>query len=162
MPPVLHSAAMKGQIVERAVHLLDCAARAVGRDNPERLPEHLLTGRAGEEAAYFYLRRNGYVITARNWRSPRHRGELDLVGWDDDVLCFIEVKTRSTREVATAEVAVDEEKRRDLIAVARDYRRRALRNRTTHGALCRFDIVSVYTEGGAPDITLFKNAFPMP
>ncbi|MGI9103867.1 MAG: YraN family protein [Terriglobales bacterium] len=161
---MLHSRAMKGRVVERLVGVLDSATRALGRENPKRLPKHLLTGRRGEDAAYFYLRRNGYVITARNWRSPRHRGELDLVGWDGDVLCFIEVKTRSTREVATAEAAVDEEKRGDLIAVARDYRRRAARNRTIRGALCRFDIVSIYfdTENGSPDITLFKNAFPMP
>jgi putative endonuclease len=98
-------------------------------------------------------------MVARNWRSPRHRGELDLVGWDGDVLCFIEVKTRSTRQVATAEAAVDEEKRTDLGAVARDYRRRV-----SGEPMSRFVLVSVYydTEGASPDITLFKNASPMP
>jgi putative endonuclease len=118
-----------------------------------------VTGTRGEDAAYFYLRRLGFVMVARNWRSPRHRGELDLVGWDGDVLCFIEVKTRTTRAVAPAEAAVDEEKRRDLGAVARDYRRRVKGSPTL-----RFDIVSVYydTEKNSPDITLFKNAFPMP
>jgi putative endonuclease len=95
----------------------------------------------------------------RNWRSPRHRGELDLVGWDRDVLCFIEVKTRTTRDIKPAEAAVDEEKRRDLGAVARDYRRRVPADPAV-----RFDVVSIYydTEVTSPVITLFKNAFPMP
>ena len=99
------------------------------------------------------------MLVARNWRSPRHRGELDLVGWDGEALCFIEVKTRTTREVKPAEAAVDEEKRRDLAAVARDYRRRVRGEATV-----RFDVVSVYydTEGAPPEITLFKNAFAMP
>ena len=150
---------MNGRIVEKLVHALDRAAEATGRENPRHLPAHLLTGRRGEDDAYFYLRRLGYIMVARNWRSPRHRGELDLVGWDGDVLCFIEVKTRTTRAVAPAEAAVDEKKRRDLAAVARDYRRRVAGN-----PALRFDVVSVYydTEVTSPDITLFKNAFQMP
>ena len=150
---------MKGRVVEKLAHALDRVAAAAGRGNPERLPQHLLTGRRGEDAAYFYLRRQGYVMVARNWRSSRHRGELDLVGWDGDVLCFIEVKTRTTRDVKPAEAAVDEEKRRDLGAVARDFRRRV----PGEPAL-RFDVLTVYYDTGnnSPDITLFKNAFPMP
>ena len=150
---------MKGRVVEKLAHALDGAARIAGRGNPERLPAHLITGRRGEDDAYFYLRRQGYIMVARNWRSSRHRGELDLVGWDGDVLCFIEVKTRTTRDVKPAEAAVDEEKRRDLGAVARDYRRRVPGDPDV-----RFDVLSVYydTEVTSPDITLFKNAFRMP
>jgi len=150
---------MKGRVVEKLAHRLDRAAAAVGRENPERKPAHLLTGKRGEEAAYFYLRRRGYLMIARNWRSPRHHGELDLVGWDADVLCFIEVKTRTTRDIAPGETAVDWEKRRELGAVARDFRRRV-----PGSPQVRFDIVSVYygTEVTTPEITLFKNAFPMP
>ena len=140
---------MRGTVVKAAVGALDRLARVLGRDNPDKLPEHLITGRKGEEAAYFYLRKQGYVIVARNWRSARHRGELDLVGWDGDVLCFVEVKTRTTRDVKPAEAAVDEEKRRDLSAVARDYRMR-LKEEPPF----RFDIVSLYDEGGKPEITL--------
>ena len=131
---------MKGRVVEKLARALDRSRRrAVGRDNPEQAAAHLLTGRRGEDDAYFYLRRLGYVMVARNWRSPRHRGELDLVGWDGDVLCFIEVKTRTTRDIKPAEAAVDEEKRRDLGAVARDFRRRV-----PGAPALRFDVVSVY------------------
>src|SRR6478672_3164799 len=86
-------------------------------------PAHLRIGRRGEEDAYFYLRRRGYVMVARNHRTARHRGEIDLIGWDKDVLCFIEVKTRTTRDVKPAEAAVDRKKRGDLRTVIRDYLR---------------------------------------
>ncbi len=117
-------------------------------------PEHIRTGRRGEELAYFHLRRDGYVIVARNYRSPWHKSEIDLIGWEGDVLCFIEVKTRTTREVATAAAAVDEEKQRDLTRVARHYR-----NREAPDAQCRFDVVTVYLDQPRPEITLYRNAF---
>jgi putative endonuclease len=152
---------MKGTLVKAAVGALDQAARVLRGRNQAEAPAHLTTGRSGEELAYFHLRRLGYVMVARNWRSPRQRGELDLVGWDDDVLCFIEVKTRTTRDVKPAEAAVDERKRKDLARVARDFLRR-LRHQPKSAP--RFDVVSVYCErgGSSPQITLFKNAFPMP
>ena len=74
------------------------------------LPEHQRLGRRGEEDAYFYLRRNGYVMVARNFRTPLHRGEIDLIAWKKDVLCFIEVKSRTSRDVKPAEAAVDRDK----------------------------------------------------
>ena len=81
----------------------------------ERPFEHQIT-RRGERDAYFYLRRRGYVMVARNFRSPLRRGEVDLIAWDGDVLCFIEVKTRTTRAVKPAEAAVDRDKQRALTA----------------------------------------------
>ncbi|MGZ4836854.1 MAG: YraN family protein [Terriglobales bacterium] len=150
---------MTGRLVEAAARVLDRAAGAVKRDNPGERPEHLRTGQRGEDDAFFYLRRLGYVMVARNWRSLRHRGELDLVGWDGEVLCFVEVKSRTTRQVAPAEAAVDRQKRRDLGAVARDFLHHIKGNPEA-----RFDIISVYYEASekTPHITLFKNAFPMP
>jgi putative endonuclease len=118
-------------------------------------PEHLLIGRRGEEEAYFHLRKLGYVMVARNYRSPRSRSELDLVGWDNFTLCFIEVKTRTTRAVQAAEAAVDADKQRDLAGVAQEFLRKV-----KGSPPYRFDIVSVYLGPGVqPDITLFRDAF---
>jgi putative endonuclease len=118
-------------------------------------PRHQQTGTCGEEAAYFYLRKMGYTMVARNFRSPRYRGEIDLIGWDADVLCFIEVKTRTSRDVKTAEAAVDRHKRRELAQVAREYLRRV-----PPTCQWRFDIVSVYYGGPmvGPQIEVFRNA----
>ena len=55
------------------------------------------TGIRGETFAYWYLRRHGYTIIARNFTVPGIKGEIDLVGYDGAVLAFIEVKTRTRR-----------------------------------------------------------------
>jgi len=79
------------------------------------------------------------------------------LGWDGEVLCFIEVKTRTTREVKPAEAAVDVEKQRDLRGMAHEYMRRV-----SGSPAHRFDILSIYILDGAdPEFTLFKNAFPV-
>src|SRR5437899_2562732 len=119
-------------------------------------PAHQRIGRHGEEDAYFHLRKLGYVMVARNFRSPRRRGEIDLIGWDKDVLCFVEVKTRTTREVKPAEAAVDRDKQREVIAVAREYLRRL-----PPSCQWRCDVVTVYYEKHScqPQFELFQNAF---
>ena len=119
-------------------------------------PEHIKTGRRGEELAYFHLRKHKYTIVARNFRTPWHKSELDLIGWDRQTLCFIEVKTRTTRDVATAEAAVDEAKRDDLRRVGRHYLRQCAEHTAT-----RFDIVTVYLDHPSPEITILKNAFQL-
>jgi putative endonuclease len=118
-------------------------------------PHHQRIGARGEEDAYFHLRKLGYSIVSRNFRSPRRRGEIDLVGWDGDVLCFIEVKTRTSRQVKPPEAAVNRHKRREVAEVAREYRRRL-----PPSCQWRFDIVSVYYDGFAslPQIEVFRNA----
>ena len=145
-----------GRLTHAAIRVLDWLAKHTLP--PDNLPAHQRIGKRGEEDAYFYLRRRGYVMVARNFRSPHHHGEIDLVGWDKDVLCFIEVKTRTTHDVKPAEAAVDRDKQRALAQVARDYLR--------HMALpCqwRFDVVTVYYEGkpSQPRFELFQNAFPV-
>jgi len=112
-------------------------------------------GARGEEDAYFHLRESGYLIVARNYRSPRCRGEIDLIGWDHDVLCFIEVKTRTSRDIKPAEAAVDRHKRREVAEVAREYLRRL-----PPSCQWRFDIVSVYYGQltSRPQFELFRNA----
>ena len=144
---------MSGRIVHAVLRTLDSINRLLLRP-PGDVPPHILTGRRGEEEAYFYLRRLGYVMVARNWRSPRRRGEIDLIGWDGDTLCFIEVKTRTTREVKPAEAAVGHEKQKQLAAVAREYARRI-----SGAPMRRYDILSVYLDCDPPQFTLFRNAF---
>jgi putative endonuclease len=150
-----------GRFTETTLHLLDWLAKRTLA--PEDIAAHQQTGRRGEEAAYFYLRRRCYIIIARNFRSPNHRGELDLVGWEHNILCFIEVKTRTTRGMAPAEAAVDRDKQRDLSLVARDFLRQM-----PEKCESRFDVLSVYYESAhsavsncRPSFELFQNAFPM-
>jgi len=145
-----------GRLTQATLRALDwLAARTLALDDS---PEHLRTGRRGEEDAYFYLRRRGYAMIARNYRSPHHRGELDLVGWDGDVLCFVEVKTRTARDFQPAEAAVDRAKKEELRRMARDFLRHM-----AEPCQWRFDVLAVYYEHGEhqPAFELFQNAFPV-
>jgi putative endonuclease len=152
---------LSGRITQAVLHGLDRLAR---KQFIETIPSHLLTGRRGEEDAYFYLRKKGYVLVARNFRTARHRGEIDLIGWaknrDEDVLCFIEVKTRTTRDVKPAHAAVDRKKRRDLRVVIRDYLHSLPRRQFPQAPQWRFDVITVYYQGSAlhPTFELFQNA----
>ncbi len=120
---------------------------------------HLRTGHRGEEDAYFYLRHLGYVMVARNFRSPRRHGEIDLIAWHHDVLCFIEVKTRTSHDVKPAETAVDRDKWRQLSAVAREYMRPFPAD-----LQWRFDLITVYYDrhSNRPQFQLFQHALPSP
>ena len=121
-----------------------------------REPPHLATGRRGERAAFFHLRRLDFVVTAQGWRTPKAHGDLDLIAWDNDVLCFVEVKTRTTRAVAPAEAAVDTDKKRMLRKMAHHY----LRQLPNRDVPVRFDILSIYLEAGSSaEFTLFRGAF---
>jgi putative endonuclease len=132
---------------------LDWLGRRVLPDDVR--PARQRIGVRGEEDAYFYLRQLGYAMVARNYRSARCRGEIDLIGWEGDVLCFVEVKTRTSRDVKTAEAAVDYHKRREVAEVAREYLRRI-----PPSCQWRFDVVSVYYDGrnSRPQFEVFRNA----
>jgi putative endonuclease len=146
--------AFSGRPTQAVLWLLDWLAEHTLP--PEKIAPHHRTGRRGEEAAYFHLRRLGYTMVARNFRSPRCRGEIDLIGWEDDVLCFVEVKTRTTRDVKPGEAAVDRHKRREVAAVVREYLRRL-----PPSCQWRFDVVSVYYEqskASQPQIEVFRNS----
>ena len=115
-----------------------------------------LLGREGEEAAYWHLRDQGFVMVERNYRPQGLHGEIDLIGWEDDVLCFVEVKTRTTLDVKPGEAAVNRHKRREVAAVVREYLRRF-----PPSCQWRFDVVSVYyprLKASRPQIEVFRNS----
>jgi putative endonuclease len=143
---------VSGRLTYAAIRILDwISAKTLPREN---VSDHLRTGRRGEEDAYFYLRRRGCIMVARNFRTPNRRGEIDLIGWHEDVLCFVEVKTRTTYDVKPAEAAVDRDKRHELLAVAREYLRHLADSRQW-----RLEVISVYydQQSSRPQIELFQN-----
>src|SRR3979411_2844645 len=78
------------------------------------------TGVRGETYAYWYLRRHGYVMIARNFTYRGMKGEIDLVGYDGATVAFVEVKTRTSEgsDFGTPEEAVTHQKRRHLSRIA--------------------------------------------
>jgi putative endonuclease len=119
------------------------------------------TGRIGEDLAARFLTRQGYRLVVANFKAPVGRnskgvqvtGEIDLIALDGDVLCFIEVKTRSSEDFAPIITAVDRRKQRQITRTARVYRKIfAIRNINY-----RFDVVTVLrSDGRKPQIELKK------
>lgn len=124
-----------------------------------KVPAHLATGVRGEREALFYLRKMGYTVVARRWKSTKLRGDVDLIGWDGEWLCFVEVKTRTGRdEMSPAESAVDEGKREMLRKMARAYVR-GFPQKLRNGVPVRFDVVSVYLQASGAEFDLYRGAF---
>lgn len=112
------------------------------------------SGRRGEDLAHRFLRKQGYIIVARNYRLSSGDAEADLIARDGEDLVIVEVKTRATDEYGPPEQAVNPEKRRHLMRVAREYARKT----GTPWEQVRFDIVSIVLRQ-PPEIALLKAAF---
>jgi putative endonuclease len=141
--------------LERGIAGLDCMARLHGRESA--LPAHLVAGIRGEDAAYFHLRRKGYIVVARRWSPGHEPGDIDLIAWQGPLLCIVEVKTRTAHDDSPAEVAVDAHKRMMLRRLARQYVRQ-LPQKTAPQV--RFDVISVYLVAGQKKEFLhFESAF---
>jgi putative endonuclease len=127
------------------------------RKEDHRTPRQI-TGARGEKTAAKYLRRRGYKILLKNFRSGK--AEVDIVARHKDWLVFVEVKTRKTEQFGAPSEAVDREKHRNLSKAALDYLR-LLDNPPIH---FRFDVVEVVQRDGVrtPDaIRLIQNAFDL-
>ena len=143
--------------LDRLAQFANRAHRGVAGSLAPGLPAHLTIGIEGEDAAYFHLRRKGYVVVARRWSSGSLQGDLDLIAWQGPMLCFIEVKTRTAHDATPAEAAVDSHKRNILRRLAREYVRQ-LPQQTAPPV--RFDVISVYlVPGEEKEFVHFESAF---
>jgi putative endonuclease len=141
--------------LERSLAGLNWVANRRGQTGS--LPAHLATGIEGEDAAFFYLRRKGYIVAARRWSSGNVPGDLDLVAWQGPLLCIVEVKTRTAHDIAAAEVSVDSHKRHTLRRLARQYVRQLPQESTPP---VRFDVISVYlVPGEEKEFVHFEGSF---
>ena len=94
-------------------------------------------GAAAEAFAASYLRRMGYRIVGQN-RAFRC-GELDIVAYEEEVLCFVEVRHRSQKRYGGALASITPSKQRRLIRAAACY----LQTLKPPWPLCRFDVVAL-------------------
>jgi putative endonuclease len=117
------------------------------RNSERPTAPHIALGRRGEHLAAERLRREGYHLVAsnfkinigRNRRGAIVQAELDLIAYEDETLCFIEIKTRASDWYAAPEANVDLRKRRQVARAARAYRRLV----GLFDAPYRYDVVSV-------------------
>src|SRR5215213_1722572 len=104
-------------------------------------------GKLGEAYAAAYLEQAGYRLVAANFTLPVGRNlrdavvnaEIDLVAYEGETLCFVEVKTRASDWFAPPQVNVDLRKRRQITRAARNYRQMLGIKSEPH----RYDVVTV-------------------
>ena len=106
-------------------------------------------GRRGERVAVKFLTKEGYKILEKNFKT--HIGEIDIIAEDEQTLCFIEVKTRSSDNFGAPSEAVTLKKQEKYYKVASEY----LVRKGRMDSVCRFDVVEI--EDGK--INLIKDAF---
>ena len=114
------------------------------------------SGALGEECAAKHLERVGYRIICRNYRT--RLAEIDIIAVHGECLCFVEVKTRKSKNFGSAYEAVNFAKRQKMILGAKSFM-------AAHPSFSqfRFDVVEVYGSlaGGfeADEINVIQNAF---
>jgi putative endonuclease len=111
-------------------------------------------GYAREALAEALLVARGYRIIERNWRGGG--GEIDRIAWEGDLLCFVEVRARSSARYGPWQT-VDRAKQRRIIRAASAYLGRI---RARPRPMARFDVVSIVdVPGKAAEALLIRNAF---
>jgi putative endonuclease len=111
-------------------------------------------GAYGERVAGAFVRRHGYKVLTRNYKTTG--GEIDLVCRHGDVLVFVEVKTRAEVGFVRPAEAIDERKEDALRLAARRY----LELLQVEDVTYRFDAVEVQLKtGDIPSCTLLPNFF---
>jgi putative endonuclease len=122
--------------------------------------DRLKTGMEGENLAVRFLKKNGYKILERNYRSLL--GEIDIIAQEKGALAFVEVKTKKSDSFAPPEWSVNRRKQEKIIRVACQYMN-DLEKRGKKFDEYRFDVVAVcyLEEGKKKEVRLFKNAFQL-
>lgn len=112
-------------------------------------------GKKNEKLAVGFLKRRGYRIIERNFRT--RMGEVDIIATDGDTIVFVEVKARRSGRYGHPKFAVTPAKQRHLSIAALSY----LKKTGNTGARARFDVVTVRYAGDMPTVEHFQNAFEL-
>lgn len=112
-------------------------------------------GQKGESVAVRYLKKQGYKIIERNYRSKA--GEIDIIAREKRTLVFVEVKTRRSRSFGSPKWAVTPKKQKAISMAALYYLK--MTDQTNVDA--RFDVVSILARGEDTLIELVRNAFDL-
>jgi len=114
--------------------------------------EHNEIGIRGELLAFTHLQNEGYTLLEKNWRFKRD--EIDLIVRKEDLIVFVEVKTRTNDYAGEPEAAVTMAKQKKIVRVAHEY----LRDREDYEEV-RFDIIGIITNSKGEEINHIEDAF---
>lgn len=93
-------------------------------------------GKKGEDITVDFLRKHGFIIFKRNYHS--RMGEIDIIAEKNDLLVFVEVKTRIENSLTTPAEAVDLIKQNKIKQTAKNFM-----SKTVLEYNCRFDVSEV-------------------
>jgi putative endonuclease len=110
-------------------------------------------GRRAERLAGEALAAIGFRVVDRNVYVGG--GEIDLIAWEGDVLCFIEVRARTSTRYGSPVETVTPDKRRHLSRAAAAW----LAKSVGPWPRCRFDLVAVVGPEGAEELALHRAVF---
>ena len=106
-------------------------------------------GLAGEDKAVKTLKKKGYRIVERNYRT--RLGEIDVVAEEGGCLVFVEVKNRNTGLFGEAVCSIDERKKKHMVNAALYY----MKTHESFGRRVRFDVIGI----DSGNVKLVKGAF---
>ncbi|MFA5511283.1 MAG: YraN family protein [Candidatus Kapaibacterium sp.] len=111
-------------------------------------------GSDNEGIAIEYLINKGYEIIKRNFKFGR-TGEIDIIAKINDVLVFVEVKSRKSYEFGSPLESVPPSKRKSIYHAAQGY----LYINKIINSECRFDFIGIDLRSSKPQISHIENAF---
>lgn len=106
------------------------------QDTPKNFYKKLL-GRIGENRAISHLKKSGYKVLKTNYTT--RFGEADIIAEKEDVIVFIEVKTRKDDSFGAPSEAVNKIKQEKYRLVANEF---LLKNKFLERN-CRFDVIEI-------------------
>lgn len=117
-------------------------------------------GNIGEEAAVKALKKQGYKIIARNYRSKM--GEIDIIAKDGEYTVFVEVRLRKSNDFGSPADTIDKRKQQKIIKTAQYY---TVKN-DIYDTPMRFDAVLINAriendKLADENIEIIKNAFQL-
>lgn len=115
------------------------------------MSNHLSFGKRGEDKAVGYLKKLGYRIIERNFRSKI--GEIDIIAQDQNVLVFVEVKSRSSTFWGDPAESIKRKKLHSIVRTSQFYmltHKNAPQN-------VRVDAIEILSEGDQFKINHIKN-----
>ncbi len=110
-------------------------------------------GNKGETIVSQYLKKKGYIITATNYHS--RFGEIDIIAENNNVIAFVEVKTRNTHALSLPRESVDTKKQQKIKLTALQY----LGHNLCEGLQVRFDVAEIIYQNNTCKINYIESAF---
>ncbi len=112
------------------------------------------SGKRAEDIAAEYLTEQKVKLVTRNFHS--RFGEIDLIGFEQEILLFIEVRYRKNEHFLAAVETIDQHKCKKIIITSEYYLNK---HKKYQSYLCRYDVITLTGALDQPVIQWIKNAF---